>query len=31
MAGVEALTGLVLITWSASYSFLEMRRDWSGR
>lgn len=28
MAGVEALTGLVMITWSASYTFLEMQRDW---
>jgi hypothetical protein len=31
LAGVEALTGFVMITWSASYSFLEMQRDWSGR
>lgn len=30
LAGVEALTGFVMITWSASYSFLEMQRDWSG-
>jgi Ion channel len=28
MSGVEALTGLVMITWSASYTFLEMQRDW---
>jgi hypothetical protein len=28
MTGVEALTGLVMITWSASYTFLEMQRDW---
>jgi Ion channel len=28
LAGVEALTGLVMITWSASYTFLEMQRDW---
>lgn len=28
MAGVEALTGLVMITWSASFTFLEMQRDW---
>jgi hypothetical protein len=27
-AGVEALTGLVMISWSASYTFLEMQRDW---
>jgi Ion channel len=31
MAGMEALTGLVMITWSASYTFLEMQRDWPGR
>jgi hypothetical protein len=29
VAGLEALTGLVMITWSASYTFLEMQRDWS--
>lgn len=28
MTGMEALTGLVLITWSASFTFLEMQRDW---
>lgn len=28
VAGMEALTGLVMITWSASYTFLEMQRDW---
>lgn len=28
MTGMEALTGLVMITWSASYTFLEMQRDW---
>jgi hypothetical protein len=28
MAGTEALTGLVMVTWSASYTFLEMQRDW---
>jgi hypothetical protein len=27
-AGMESLTGLVMITWSASYTYLEMRRDW---
>lgn len=26
--GVEALLGLVLITWSASFSFLLMERNW---
>lgn len=30
MTGMEALMGLVMITWSASYTFLEMQRDWSG-
>lgn len=30
MTGVEALLGLVMITWSASYTFLEMQRDWDG-
>ena len=28
LAGMEALTGLVMITWTASYTFLEMQRDW---
>lgn len=28
LAGLEALTGFVMITWSASYTFLEMQRDW---
>lgn len=28
MAGMESLTGLVLITWSASMLFLEMQRYW---
>lgn len=28
LAGTEALVGLALITWSASFSFLEMQRDW---
>lgn len=32
LTGVEALTGLVMITWSASFTYLEMQRDWpSGR
>jgi hypothetical protein len=30
MAGSEALLGLVMITWSASFTFLEMQRDWPG-
>ncbi len=29
MTGMEALLGLVMITWSASYTFLEMQRDWT--
>lgn len=28
MTGVESITGLVLITWSASFTFLEMQRRW---
>lgn len=28
LAGVEALTGFVLITWSASFAFLQMERHW---
>jgi len=28
LAGLEALTGLALITWSASFMFIEMRRFW---
>jgi ion channel len=28
LAGVEALTGFVMITWSASLTFLEMQSDW---
>ena len=28
LAGTESLTGFVMITWSASYTFLEMQRDW---
>ena len=28
LTGVEALSGLVLITWSASFMFLEMQRYW---
>jgi hypothetical protein len=29
MTGMEALMGLVMITWSASFTFLEMQRDWT--
>lgn len=28
--GSEALTGFVLITWSASFTYLEMQRFWAG-
>ena len=28
LTGVESLTGLVLITWSASYLYLEMQNYW---
>lgn len=28
LAGLEALTGLMMITWSASFMFLEMQRFW---
>lgn len=29
LTGVEALTGLLLITWSASFLFLEMQKYWT--
>jgi hypothetical protein len=28
LTGIEALTGLVLITWTASYLFIEMQKYW---
>ena len=28
LAGMEALTGFVLITWTASFLYLEMNRLW---
>ena len=28
LAGMEAVTGLLLITWSASFTYLEMTRVW---
>ena len=28
MTGTEGLTGLTIITWSASYTFLEMMKTW---
>ena len=29
LAGLESLTGLVLITWTASFMFFEMQKYWS--
>ena len=31
LTGLEALTGLVLITWTASFLFLQMQRYWNER
>jgi len=31
LTGMESLTGLVLITWSASFLFFEMQRHWTTR
>ncbi|MEE4202200.1 MAG: potassium channel family protein [Halieaceae bacterium] len=31
LVGVESLTGFVLITWTASFLYLEMSRFWSNR
>lgn len=31
LTGIEGLTGLVLITWSASFLFMEMQRYWPSR
>lgn len=31
LAGLESLTGLLLITWSASFTYLEMSRLWRPR
>jgi hypothetical protein len=28
LSGTEALTGFVMITWSASFTYLEMERFW---
>ena len=28
LTGIEALTGLVLITWTASFLFVEMQKNW---
>ncbi|MFC7294772.1 potassium channel family protein [Marinobacter aromaticivorans] len=30
LTGVEGLTGLVLISWSASFLFMKMQRYWAG-
>lgn len=31
VAGLEALTGLVLITWTASFMFIEMQKQWKDK
>ncbi|WP_324770108.1 potassium channel family protein [Pokkaliibacter plantistimulans] len=31
LTGIESLTGLLLVTWSASFLFLEMERYWKTR
>ena len=31
LAGLETLTGLVLITWTASFMYIEMQRFWERR
>ena len=31
LAGLESLTGLVLVTWTASFLYLEMTRYWDGK
>lgn len=31
LTGIESLTGLVLITWSASFLFFEMQKHWNTR
>lgn len=31
LTGIESLVGLVLITWSASFLYLEMERYWTSR
>jgi hypothetical protein len=28
LLGIESLSGFVLVTWSASFTYLEMQRDW---
>ena len=31
LTGIESLTGMVLITWTASFLFMEMQRHWTER
>lgn len=31
LVGLESLTGLVLITWTASFMFVEMQKFWSNK
>ena len=31
LLGTESLAGFVLVTWSASFTYLEMQRDWRQR
>ncbi|NIQ12844.1 MAG: two pore domain potassium channel family protein, partial [Candidatus Dadabacteria bacterium] len=31
LTGLESLTGLVLITWTASFLFIEMQRFWNNK
>ncbi len=31
LTGIESLTGLVLITWTASFLFVEMQKHWNTR
>lgn len=31
LTGIESLVGLVLITWSASFLYLEMEKHWNAR
>jgi hypothetical protein len=31
LTGLESLTGLVLITWTASFLYYEMQRYWNAR
>lgn len=31
LTGTEALTGLVLVTWSASFTYIEMEKFWRAR